>query len=172
MKKSTLWLFAIISYGLFFTSCSKDEQIPSSDPKNPDPKEQVILSAREVLEKSDRVTIIKDTIDKDGSKVTYFYFKQPLDHEKPEAGSFKQYCVSTIATPTVSPYSIHRVTPSQSVDTSANQTCRRISEATIWRWSTATISARRLEIPLKTIKTPDIGIIIQPHSQLLTCTIS
>ena len=39
------------------------------------------------------VSIIKDTIDTDGKSAVYFYFTQPLDHQNPAAGTFKQYCV-------------------------------------------------------------------------------
>jgi pimeloyl-ACP methyl ester carboxylesterase len=92
IKLSSFYVF-VLAYGIAFTSCSKDDKAPADGPKKPDPKEQVILTAREVLEKSDRVTIIKDTLDKNGGNVTYFYFKQPLDHKNPEAGSFNQYCV-------------------------------------------------------------------------------
>lgn len=90
MNKRLHWLYAIIAIGgLVYTSCSKDDPVSDGESRQ---SGQNIQTARDILAKSDRVTIIKDTIDKDGSKVTYFYFNQPLDHKNPEAGSFKQYC--------------------------------------------------------------------------------
>ena len=91
MNKRLHWLYAIIAVGgLVLTSCSKDD--PVSDGQSGQPGQNV-QTAKDILAKCDRVTIIKDTIDTDGKSALYFYFTQPLDHKNPAAGNFKQYCV-------------------------------------------------------------------------------
>ena len=96
MKKETkrtarLWmLFAVIT--LLMVGCT-DDNINPTTPEEPDEPEEVVKTASEVLKEIEGVSDIKEEKDEDGNSVTSFYFKQPIDHKNPAAGTFVQYCV-------------------------------------------------------------------------------
>ena len=95
MRKRLMWMWAsILICGTIttLTSCHDIIDNPVSA-ETTEQQEQVVMTDEEILGMVDRVTIIKDTIDYDQSRVVYFYFKQPIDHNNPEAGTFQQYCV-------------------------------------------------------------------------------
>lgn len=92
-KKRTarLWmLFAVIT--LLVVGCT-DDNINPTTPEKPDEPEEVVKTASEVLKEIEGVSDIKEEKDEDGNSVTSFYFKQPIDHKNPAAGTFVQYCV-------------------------------------------------------------------------------
>lgn len=72
-------------------ACKDDDTTPAPQP-DPEPAEEPVKTAAEVLSEIPGVTLIKDTVDVDGNSVTFFYFKQPIDHEDASAGTFQQYC--------------------------------------------------------------------------------
>lgn len=92
MKRTArLWmLFAVIT--LLVVGCT-DDNINPTTPEKPDEPEEVVKTASEVLKEIEGVSDIKEEKDEDGNSVTSFYFKQPIDHKNPAAGTFVQYCV-------------------------------------------------------------------------------
>jgi len=92
MKRTArLWmLFAVIT--LVVVGCT-DDNINPTTPEKPDEPEEVVKTASEVLKEIEGVSDIKEEKDEDGNSVTSFYFKQPIDHKNPAAGTFVQYCV-------------------------------------------------------------------------------
>lgn len=92
MKRTArLWmLFAVIT--LLVVGCT-DDNINPTTPEEPDEPEEVVKTASEVLKEIEGVSDIKEEKDEDGNSVTSFYFKQPIDHKNPAAGTFVQYCV-------------------------------------------------------------------------------
>ena len=92
MKRTArLWmLFAVIT--LLVVGCT-DDNINPTTPEEPDVPEEVVKTASEVLKEIEGVSDIKEEKDEDGNSVTSFYFKQPIDHKNPAAGTFVQYCV-------------------------------------------------------------------------------
>ena len=83
-------LFAVIT--LLVVGCT-DDNINSLTPEELDEPEEVVKTASEVLKEIEGVSDIKEEKDEDGNSVTSFYFKQPIDHKNPAAGTFVQYCV-------------------------------------------------------------------------------
>ena len=83
-------LFAVIT--LLVVGCT-DDNINPTTPEEPDEPEEVVKTASEVLKEIEGVSDIKEEKDEDGNSVTSFYFKQPIDHKNPAAGTFVQYCV-------------------------------------------------------------------------------
>ena len=83
-------LFAVIT--LVVVGCT-DDNINPTTPEKPDEPEEVVKTASEVLKEIEGVSDIKEEKDEDGNSVTSFYFKQPIDHKNPAAGTFVQYCV-------------------------------------------------------------------------------
>ena len=96
-KKRMVWMTSVaLAAVVMISSCNNDDGLDNrrrQQPVQPDDQEQTVKTAADVLGLIDRVTIIKDTIDKDNSSVVYFYFNQPIDHKNPDAGTFQQYCV-------------------------------------------------------------------------------
>lgn len=92
MKRTArLWmLFAVTT--LLVVGCT-DDNINPTTPEKPDEPEEVVKTASEVLKEIEGVSDIKEEKDEDGNSVTSFYFKQPIDHKNPAAGTFVQYCV-------------------------------------------------------------------------------
>lgn len=92
MKRTArLWmLFAVIT--LVVVGCT-DDNINPTTPEEPGEPEEVVKTASEVLKEIEGVSDIKEEKDEDGNSVTSFYFKQPIDHKNPAAGTFVQYCV-------------------------------------------------------------------------------
>lgn len=92
MKRTArLWmLFAVIT--LMVVGCT-DDNINPTTPEEPGEPEEVVKTASEVLKEIEGVSDIKEEKDEDGNSVTSFYFKQPIDHKNPAAGTFVQYCV-------------------------------------------------------------------------------
>lgn len=92
MKRTArLWmLFAVIT--LLVVGCT-DDNINPTTPEEPGEPEEVVKTASEVLKEIEGVSDIKEEKDEDGNSVTSFYFKQPIDHKNPAAGTFVQYCV-------------------------------------------------------------------------------
>ena len=92
MKRTArLWmLFVVIT--LLVVGCT-DDNINPTTPEEPDEPEEVVKTASEVLKEIEGVSDIKEEKDEDGNSVTSFYFKQPIDHKNPAAGTFVQYCV-------------------------------------------------------------------------------
>lgn len=92
MKRTArLWMrFAVIT--LLVVGCT-DDNINPTTPEKPDEPEEVVKTASEVLKEIEGVSDIKEEKDEDGNSVTSFYFKQPIDHKNPAAGTFVQYCV-------------------------------------------------------------------------------
>ena len=87
-----MWMWAVILICGTTTALTSCEDDPVNE-ITPEEQGQKVMTYDEILGMVDRVTIIKDTIDYDQSRVVYFYFKQPIDHNNPEAGTFQQYCV-------------------------------------------------------------------------------
>lgn len=76
------------------TGCSKDNDVKPVIPEpDPDPVEEPVKTAEELLADIPGVTILQTTKDKNDEDITVFYFEQPIDHTDPSAGTFQQYCV-------------------------------------------------------------------------------
>jgi len=76
------------------TGCSKDNDVTPVIPEpDPDPVEEPVKTAEELLKDIPGVTILQTTKDKNDEDITVFNYEQPIDHTDPSAGTFQQYCV-------------------------------------------------------------------------------
>lgn len=92
MKSKAIWGIGVMML-IFFVGCSSKD-IPVYEGTTPDsnPTEETVKTAAEVLAKVQGVSGIQETKDAGNYDITTFYFEQPIDHNNPAAGTFKQYC--------------------------------------------------------------------------------
>lgn len=92
MKSKATWSIGVMML-IFFVGCSSKD-IPVYEGTTPDsnPIEETVKTAAEVLAKVQGVSGIQETKDAGNYDITTFYFEQPIDHNNPAAGTFKQYC--------------------------------------------------------------------------------
>lgn len=89
-----MWMWAaILICGTIttLTSCHDIIDNPVSEDTT-EQQEQVVMTDEEILGMIDRVTIIKDTIDYDKSRVVYFHLNKPEHYSQKD----KDYIISTI----------------------------------------------------------------------------
>lgn len=96
-KQRVIWMTSVVLTAVVVLSACSNDDVFDNRRRGysvvPQKEKQKVMTAGEVLGMIDRVTVILDTIDSDKSNVVYFYFKQPIDHNNPGAGTFQQYCV-------------------------------------------------------------------------------
>ena len=93
----TRWMtftVALLLWSAFFAGCSSDDEVRHIGRTYPADRTDgaPVPNGSEVLAGMKGVTVIKDTTDADNRSITWFYFDQPVDHNDPSAGTFRQYC--------------------------------------------------------------------------------
>lgn len=96
LTNGRVWLCVLLLGSVLFSGCSSDEPVPreaqTSGSDERQPQDGPLPTATEILSRIEGVTVILDTIDADRRSIVYFYFDQPVDHDNPSAGTFRQYC--------------------------------------------------------------------------------
>lgn len=87
-----VWLSVLLPGSVLFSGCSSDESVPREAQASDSDEQRSQPTALEILSRIEGVTVELDTIDADKRSIVYFYYDQPVDHDNPSAGTFRQHC--------------------------------------------------------------------------------